>query len=176
MKKILTLAMICTTLITILSIPVSAKTVTYNNPSAVYKNSIYYRSLVSVNLTGDERRDVIAVALSQLYYNEGNSTADFGGFNSNGDQNFTEYNYSYGKLDQNGDGKLSYGYPWCAAFVSFCLRRAGISTAVAPSHVNCTTWLNVFKKGSSNYSYYARGSYKPIMGDIIFYRSYFFVK
>ncbi len=163
--------MICATVMTVLSVPISAKSVTYKNPSSVYKGSIYYRSLTSVSLTGDERRDVIAVAISQLYYNEGNSTADFGGFNTSGDQNFTEYNYNYGKLDQNGDGKLTHGYPWCAAFVSFCLRRANISTAVAPSHVNCTTWLNIFKKGSSNYSYYARGSYKPLMGDIIFYRS-----
>ena len=163
--------MICATVLTVLSIPISAKTVTYEKPSSPYKNSVYYRSLTSVYLTGDERRDVIAIAVSQLFYNEGNSSADFAGFNTNGDKNFTEYNYNYGKLDQNGDGTLTYGYPWCAAFVSFCLRRAGVSASVAPSHVNCTTWLNLFKKGSSNYSYYARGSYKPLMGDIVFYRS-----
>lgn len=155
----------------IFAVSTSASSVKYSTPSQAYKGTVYYNSLLSVDLTGDERNDVIAVALSQLYYAEGNSEKEFHGLNASGDGNFTEYCYNYGALDQDGNGTREFGYPWCAAFVSFCLRRAEISKSVAPSHVNCTSWLNIFKQKSSNYKYYARGSYTPIKGDIIFFKS-----
>lgn len=154
-----------------LAVPTGAAGVTYSNPSKAYKGSKYYRSLLAVNLTGDQREDVVAIALSQLYYSEGNSEADFNGLNTSGDGNFTEFCYNYGALDQDGNGTREYGYPWCAAFVSFCLRRANVKESAAPSHVNCTTWLNKFRSASDNYSYHERGTYDPIKGDIIFFKS-----
>lgn len=171
MRKILTSISAVLIILSMLIIHTGADSVKYSNPSAAYKGTVYHNSLLSVNLTGDERNDVIAVALSQLYYAEGNSEKEFHGLNSSGDGNFTEYCYNYGALDQDGNGTREFGYPWCAAFVTFCLRRAEISKTVAPSHVNCTSWLNIFKQKSSNYKYYARGTYTPIKGDIIFFKS-----
>jgi len=171
MKKIIS-SLIGTLLIFgMLIIHTGADSVKYSTASAAYKGTVYHNSLLSVNLTGDERDDVIAVALSQLYYAEGNSEKEFHGLNTSGNGDFTEYCYNYGALDQDGNGTREFGYPWCAAFVTFCLRRAEISKTVAPSHVNCTSWLNIFKQSSSNYKYHARGSYTPIKGDIIFFKS-----
>lgn len=153
------------------AVPSSARGAVYSKPSDVYKRSQFYKNLAAVELTGDMRVDVIAVALSQLYYHEGDSEKDFDGANSSGDGNFVEYNYAYGRLDQEGNGTLTYGYPWCAAFVSFCLRRSLIPTSIAPTHVNCTSWVNIFKKGTVNYRFYSPDGYTPIMGDIIFFKN-----
>lgn len=171
MRKTLYAVVAFTLLLSITLISASAESVRYSNPSKAYRGTVYYNSLIAVNLTGDEREDVISVALSQLYYSEGESENDFHGINTSGNGNFTEYCYNYGALDQDGNGTREFGYPWCAAFVSFCLRRAEISAKTAPSHVNCTSWLNIFKQTSSYYKYFARGSYTPLKGDIIFFKS-----
>lgn len=152
-------------------IPVSARGAVYSRPSEIYKKSQFARNLEAVELTGDMRVDVIAVAMSQLFYHEGDSEKDLDGMNTSGDGNFVEYNYAYGKLDQAGNGTLTYGYPWCAAFVSFCLRRSLVPTSIAPTHVNCTSWVNLFKKGTSNYKFYGPSGYTPIMGDLIFFKN-----
>lgn len=171
MKKFLLTVASAILILSISVTSVCAENVKYQSPSQAYKGTVYHNSLLSVNLTGDQRDDVIAVALSQLYYAEGNSEEEFHGLNASGDGNFTEYCFNYGALDQDGNGTREFGYPWCAAFVTFCLRRAEISKTIAPSHVNCTSWLNIFKQSSSNYKYYARGTYTPIKGDIIFFKS-----
>lgn len=90
-----------------------------NTPvSESYAKSKYYTYLTDTPLTGDEPTDVIAIALSQLGYKEGNSLGELGGLSS-GNGNFSEYNYNF------GDFSSGYGYHWCAAFVSFCLLQAG---------------------------------------------------
>ena len=164
-------AFICLLVIASYAVPASARGAVYSKPSDEYKKSQFAQNLEAVELTGDMRVDVIAVALSQLFYHEGDGEKDFGGANSSGDGNFVEYNYAYGKLDQEGNGKLTYGYPWCAAFVSFCLRRSLVPTSIAPTHVNCTSWVNMFKKGTKNYKFYEPGGYTPIMGDLIFFKN-----
>lgn len=169
--KCIVSALVCVLIIAAAAIPSYAKGAVYSKPSEVYKKSQFAKNLKAVELTGDMRVDVISVALSQLFYHEGDSEKDFGGANSSGDGNFVEYNYAYGKLDQEGNGTLTYGYPWCAAFVSFCLRRSLIPTTIAPTHVNCTSWVNLFKKGTTNYRFYSPGGYTPIMGDIIFFKN-----
>ncbi len=171
MKRILCFSIAVIMLLCAFTVTASARSVSYTNPSSAYKDSVYYNSLMSVELTGDQRNDVIAIALSQLYYSEGNSLNDLNGLNKSGNNDFNEFSYNYGPLDQDGNGTREYNYPWCAAFVTFCLRRAEVSKSVAPSHVNCTGWLNKFKEASSNYSYHARGSYTPLRGDIIFFKS-----
>ena len=83
-----------------------------------YQSSPYYNNLLSYELTGDGRYDALAVAFTQLGYHEGDSDAEMNGENGSGSRNFVEYNRMYGKLD-NGEGNgMSYGYSWCAAFVS----------------------------------------------------------
>lgn len=138
--------------------------------SAAYENSIYYRNLQSLTLTGDGRADVMQIALSQLGYHEGNSDADLGGMNKAGSRNFVEYNVRFGKLD-NGEGNgVSYGYMWCAAFVNWCLRQARVDEkTVGGMYVSCQRWLAWFQKEGT---YRARTSnYIPTAGDLIFFKS-----
>lgn len=86
--------------------------------SESYVKSKYYTYLTDTILTGDQPTDVIAIALSQLGYKEGNSLDELGGLSS-GKGNFSEYNWNF------GDFSMGYSYHWCAAFVSFCLLQAG---------------------------------------------------
>lgn len=134
-----------------------------------YKTSKYYKNLTNIELTSDEPTNVLMIAMSQLGYHEGNSTADFDGMNQSGSGNYVEYNYLYGKVDGDGDGTSEYGYAWCAAFVSWCIRQAGVSTSTVKSYVSCTNWVAWFKQNST---YKARSSgYTPSPGDIIFFKS-----
>lgn len=138
--------------------------------SAAYQTSLFYDNLLSLELTGDGRADVLQVALSQLGYHEGNSDKDLDGMNKSGSRNFVEYNVRYGKLD-NGEGNgVSYGYMWCAAFVNWCLRQARVDESlVGGMYVSCQSWLAWFKKAGR---YQSRASgYEPQPGDLIFFKS-----
>ncbi len=140
-----------------------------------YQDSLYYENLQAVELTGDGVTDVIAVALSQLGYHEGNGNADLDGRNNGGSKNFTEYNVLFGKLD-NGEGNgTSYGYAWCAAFVNWCLRQARVDKELTGGmYVSCASWRNWFINEGAKYgaSYHARtDDYIPQRGDLIFYKS-----
>ena len=151
-----------------------------NPASSSYKSGKYYENLTSLKLTGDGRTDVLAVALSQLGYQESNTDGDFSGLNS-GSSNYTEFNYNF------GDFGIGYGgnYAWCAAFVSFCLLQAKTH-----SYTKMTDWCRGYM-GDRNYiwreiscNYWADqlrlcgyfrdskangGSYQPQSGDLIFF-------
>ena len=134
-----------------------------------YKTSNYYDQLLEAKskLTGDHRYDVILIALSQIGYHEGNSDADMGGGNLDGHKNFAEYNRMYGKLD-NGEGNgMSYGYSWCAAFVSWCLRQARVAESTIPTFVSCSRAVKDFR--SRGMFKEAKSGYIPQTGDIIFF-------
>ncbi len=133
-----------------------------------YKSGRYYQNLASLSLSGDRARDVIAIALSQLGYHEGNSDADFSGEGKDGSRDFVEYNVLYGKLDNDQGNGLSYGYYWCASFVNWCLRQAGIpEEATAGAEVSCQRWINDCK---SQGIFVSKGGYIPKEGDIIFFK------
>ena len=143
--------------------------------SSDYKDTKYYENLLAYELTGDQVTDVIAIALSQLGYHEGSSEAQKDGLNQSGSRNFTEYNVLYGRLD-NGEGNgVSYGYAWCASFVNWCLRQAGVSKELTGGmYVSCHAWRSWFIHSGAKYgaSYHDRGGeYTPAPGDLIFYRS-----
>ncbi|MDD6265524.1 MAG: S-layer homology domain-containing protein [Clostridia bacterium] len=97
--------------------------------------------------TGDNARDIIGVALTQIGYTEGK--------NDN-----TKYGEWYG---------LNYN-PWCAMFVSWCANQAGIPKTVVPSHASCDIGLSWFKSHNKfeNASYYG-GDYVPVAGDIVYF-------
>ena len=101
--------------------------------SDVYQGTLYYDNLLSIELSGDGATDVIAVALSQLGYHEGNSERDFAGGNPSGSRNFVEYNRYHGKLDNNEGNGYSYGYYWCASFSTWCAVQAGIPGSIVPT-------------------------------------------
>ena len=65
-------------------------------PSEGYMSSKYYTALTEYKLTGDQRYDTVALALTQLGYHEGDSELDFDGMNTMGGKNFVEYNRIYG--------------------------------------------------------------------------------
>lgn len=96
--------------------------------SDAYAASVYYQRLNAVILGSDMRQNIVNVALSQVGYHEGNSVKDLGGGNTAGSRDYTEYGYYYGTAilgNQNG-----YFLPWCALFVSWCARMAGIPTNI----------------------------------------------
>ena len=140
-----------------------------------YKDTLYYNNLAALELTGDGATDVIAVALSQLGYHEGNKDSEKDGLNNSGSKNFVEYNVLFGKLD-NGEGNgYSYGYAWCAAFVNWCLRQARVDKELTGGmYVSCASWRNWFINEGAKFgaSYHARNDdYIPQKGDLIFYKS-----
>ena len=151
-----------------------------NSASDSYKSSIYYSRLFDVKLTGDGRTDVVAIALSQLGYTEGDKSGEFSGL-SGGTRNFTEYNYNFGKYNDT-DG---YGYYWCASFVSFCLLQAGCHsytklTDWCRNHkgdaryiwreLSCPQWATQLRTcGYFENSKSFGGKYLPIAGDLIFF-------
>ena len=149
--------------------PISAITPSYS-VGKYYKKSKYYERLLAVEETGDERYDVLSVAVSQLGYHEGNSDADMGGGNRKGSRNFTEYNRIIGAPVDNGEGNgVSYGFEWCAAFVSWCLRQADVPASSAVTEISCIRmldWLRtrgLYKSRSSGYS--------PKPADLVFFRA-----
>lgn len=135
-----------------------------------YEGSKFYDRLLAVELTGDQRYDVINIARSQLSYHEGNRDADMGGSNMFGYRNFVEYNRIIGAPLDNGEGNgVSYGFEWCAAFVSWCQRQARVPESKVITEVSCirlSSWLK--KEGL----YKSRSSgYMPIAGDLIFFKT-----
>ena len=131
--------------------------------TGAYRSSTYHQSLLMIPRTGDKAFDTLAAAMTQVNYHEGNSSADFDGENTSGYKNYTEYNRVIGKVDG------TYGYAWCAAFVSWCLLTADAADAAGGTFVSCSLWLDRLRT-DGQYSSRASG-YKPKAGDLIFFRS-----
>lgn len=78
--------------------------------SRAYMETSYYTALQNADITGNQRHDIVTIALSQVGYHEGET-------------NKTEYGRYTG----------TQGYEWCAAFISWCAGQAKISTSVIPT-------------------------------------------
>ena len=126
-----------------------------------YMSGKYYRKLQQVKLTGDPRTDIVAVARSQLGYQEGGSVNQLSG-EIHGSVNFTEYGSWYGMQDM-----------WCAMFVSWCAEFAGISTETVPSHCNTPDGLSWFAGRGLAYTRAEVQSrkYTPKAGDLVYFKS-----
>ena len=169
MKRILNIYITLVALTLILSaaiLPAGAVSPVYEFGGA-YQSSPYYNRLLDCALTGDGRYDALAVAFTQLGYHEGDSDGEMDGANGSGSRNFTEYNRMYGKLD-NGEGNgMSYGYSWCAAFVSWCLRHAGVPEEDAVTEVSCRRMTDWYRERGA---FHPRESgYTPLPGDLIMF-------
>ncbi len=161
---------------------------TYRNgaqsgPSTSYKNGKYYSHYTRIPITGDNRTDLIAIALSQLGYEEGNSDGSFSG-ESGGSSNYVEFSYNMGDL---GIGYGGSDYPWCASFVSWCLYQSRCTDQATYSslgrfhqndsayiwkEISCSQWVNQLKSaGYFKYSAYKGGSYVPQSGDLVYFQS-----
>ncbi len=138
--------------------PVSA--LTYSGSSS-YMSGKYYTALKKVELTGNQRTDIVNIGLSQVGYQESSSSSQLSG-TIKGSKNYTEYGRWYGLQDM-----------WCAMFVSWCANVAGVSTSVVPKHCYTPSGLSWFKSRGRAYSRatVASGGYTPQPGDIIYFKS-----
>ena len=137
-------------IISLLGVGVYAATPTYDVSSA-YRNGAYYQKLLDVKLTGNQAKDIVNVALSQVGYHEGSSGSDLSG-NSSSSANYTEYGRWFGQQSN-----------WCAIFISWCANQAGISTSVVKK--NAVASGNSCQFGEKKYSF---GSRNPQPGDILY--------
>lgn len=152
MKKLTAFVLFVAMCFSMLPMDCFAVTTSYT-PSDSYKGGKYYQKLLSVQLTGNQADDLVAVALSQVGYHEGVSKNDMDGV-SNGGGKYTEYGYMHGDASAQ----------WCAYFVSWCARQARIPTSLIPKSGGAGA------AKSSNGTYYDVSSgYIPKKGDLIFY-------
>ncbi len=144
--------------------------------SEEYKSGQYYTNRMSVKPTGDMRTDILAIALSQIGYHEGNSRADMDGLNTRGGGNFVEFN----RLSGIYDSSVDYGYAWCAAFVNWSLYEAQIPRELTGAEVSCTLWVEDFFSNQSHTEteiykfskgYSDTATYTPQSGDLVFFRN-----
>lgn len=151
-------------------------------PSASYEGGSYYEHFEGIPITGNKRKDLIAVALSQLGYQEGDQEGSFSG-QASGSHNYVEYNFNPGDLG------LGYGgedYPWCASFVSWCLYQSrctdqGTYEDMARLHpgedgyiwkeISCSQWVRqLMETGYYRPSAYEGGGERPRSGDLVFFQ------
>ncbi len=189
-KKMVTVVLaVVTVLVFIISQPgVTAFAATYRNgaqsgPSSSYKSGKYYTHYTNVPITGDNRTDLLAIALSQLGYQEGASNGAFSGLVS-GSANYVEFSYNLGDLG------LGYGgtdYPWCASFVTWCLYQSRCTDQATYSslgrfhkgdytyiwkEISCSQWVSQLKgAGYYKYSNAEGGTYTPKSGDLVFFQN-----
>lgn len=130
--------------------------------SEAFQESVYYQRLCAVEQTGSWRYDIAAVALAMVGYHEGDSKADYNGGNTQGWNNFTEFGQVYNGLDAQ----------WCAMFVSWCARQAGIPKYAVNTAARAAT---DGKGGSTQYyfhiPFHEKANYTPETGDIVFFTS-----
>ena len=126
-----------------------------------YTCSLFFQRLCETPLIGNFRTDVISIALSQVGYHEGNSEADYGGDNTSGNGDYTEY----------GRFMSSSGTAWCSEFASWCIRMSGLPKSVL---VSCNgANANTFTSGTPSHYYrwnelvYGGGDYEPQSGDLL---------
>ena len=162
MNKFVSLLLSITMIATLFSITAAtpASALTYSGSSS-YMSGKYYTALKKVELTGNQRTDIVNIGLSQVGYQESSSSSQLSG-TVKGSRNYTEYGRWYGLQDM-----------WCAMFVSWCANVAGVSTSVVPKHCYTPSGLSWFKSRGRAYSrkQVANGTYKPQPGDIIYFKS-----
>ena len=130
--------------------------------SEEYKTSVWYENFTALELTENDRNNVLRIAVSQLGYHEGDSAKDFDGMNKNGSSNYIEYARLLIPHYSNN------AYEWCACFVNWCLNQAHFDKA--SSEIGCWKWveeLKTMKMWQDSAAY--KGTYTPKPADFIFF-------
>jgi peptidoglycan hydrolase-like protein with peptidoglycan-binding domain len=98
--------------------------------------------------------DLVSVAASQVGYHEKASNYNLDDFTANsGSANYNKYARDLG---------VTNGQAWCATFVWWCMKKAGVADSAYPSRTTVTRdWFN--DRGL----YHARGTYTPKAGDYV---------
>ncbi len=151
MKKVIKVTVSLLLVLATLTVSVFALTPGYTVSSS-YKNGAYYQKLLDVELTGNQAKDIVNVALSQIGYHEGSGSSDLSGSNSSSGGNYTEYGKWFGQQSN-----------WCAIFISWCAAQAGIPTSIIKK--NAVASGNSCQYGETKYSF---GSRTPQPGDILY--------
>lgn len=145
-----------------------------NSVSSSYKSGRYYDYFKSITLTGDGVTDTLALAMSQLGYQEGDSESSLSG-EVGGSSNYTEFYYNFGQVTPTLSAE------WCAAFCSWALYQSQVTDQGSYSdwcrnhmgdskyiwkEVSCYYWSEQLM----DLGYYGyRGNYTPKSGDLIFF-------
>ena len=164
------------------AVQVKALTPTYSVSSA-YKATSYYSKLCDVKLTGNQRDDIINVALSQVGYVEGSSSGDYGGADDGSYLNYVEYNYWYNKCVSSGMPVGGSYAHWCATFVSWCAEQAGVPKSIlnrSTAAGHSSSYFNIYfysgsstLNASSDDNYHFLGyNYTPKKGDLFYTRTW----
>ncbi len=112
--------------------------------------------------TGNMAADIVAIAQTQVGYLEGSLGGTVAGSN-----NLQKYGQWY---DNNVDNIGVIKAPWCAAFVSWCAKEAGIPSSIVKYHAYCPYGVNWFKsQGRFKAAASRGGNYIPKAGDIIYF-------
>ena len=127
-------------------VPVNSEALTYSGSSS-YMSGKYYQRLTGVTLTGNQRTDIVNIAKSQIGYQEGGSSGQFSG-EVPGSNNYTEYGRWFGSYI--GESWYS-GAQWCAMFVSWCAKNAGISSSIIQYDQYTETQVKPFKNAGRAY-------------------------
>ena len=126
--------------------------------SSSYKKSIYYSRLKSVKMTGNVRKDILAIARSQIGYLESNSFSHLSGL-ENGWSDHTEYGRSLG----------SSGRPWCSEFASWCIRQAGVPACLVQSSRSASIKDFAAPYYHWKQTVYGGGNYQVKKGDLVLF-------
>lgn len=128
--------------------------------SASYRNSKYYSNLINVDTSsGNQRQIFFDIAKSQIGYLESDSANNLSG-ETPGSNNYTEYGGAFGAnkrinvLDR----------AWCAYFVSWCARQAGIDA------MKSSGYAGPFSETTYKWADLVQGSYQPQAGDIVTFK------
>ncbi|HHT23901.1 MAG TPA: Cna B-type domain-containing protein [Clostridiaceae bacterium] len=130
----------------------------FSNPEAdIESREVWERTMAGVKLTGVWADDLVAIAESQLGYQE--STANYTVMDDEKTiKGYSRYGAWYG--DSYGD--------WCAMFVSFCLNYAEIPKTTIPYEASCNRWVEILSKSEWNF-YRDADEYIPVKGDLVFF-------
>lgn len=115
---------------------------------------VWASSVSGVSLTGDWRRDLAAVAGTQVGYRE--SQRNFIIDEEDEQHGYTRYGHWYGSAYEE----------WAGAFAAFCLNYAGIPENVFPREADSVKWKN--KLGEVGLYQDDEDGYTPEQGDLVF--------
>ena len=133
----------------------SKKEATKSDPTAdVETPEIWEKTFENVKLTGAWTHDMLAIAQTQLGYEE--SERNFV-YDKGVQKGYTRYGDWYGGVEY-GD--------WCGMFIAFCMHYAGVEGV--PFSCSCDRWTDFLKEAGM---YISAEGYTPKTGDLIFFDS-----
>lgn len=127
----------------------------FSDPNAdVESQETWEKDIQNISLTGKPAEDVVAVAKSQIGYEE--SQKNYNVTEDGQQKGYTRYGAWYG--DCYGD--------WDAMFVAFCLNYAGVQDY--PADADCKIWMEQVSAEPYN-DFHDTDAYQPQAGNLIFF-------